>query len=95
MELKHCFEIGWYNVYMIPITTVISHEWRIYHIYNNLIPELIFKSYMVITLLYYIYYMLPVLHSFICIMVYLLSLYPQIMLNGYTAITIFPWGYLF
>ena len=44
MELKHCFEIGWYNMYMIPITTVMSHEWQIYNIYNNLIPELIFKS---------------------------------------------------
>ena len=31
MELKHCFEIGWYNMYMIPITTVMSHEWQIYH----------------------------------------------------------------
>ena len=38
--------------------------------------------------------MLPVLHSFICIMVYLLLLYPQIMLNRYTAINIFPWEYL-
>ena len=48
MEIKHCFEIGWYNMYMIRITTVMSHAWKIYHIYNNLIPELIFKSYMVI-----------------------------------------------
>ena len=57
MELKHCFEIGWYNMYMIPITTVISHEWQIYNIYNNLIPELIFKSYMVINsfILYILY----------------------------------------
>ena len=57
MELKHCFEIGWYNVYMIFITTGMSHEWRIYNIYNNLIPELIFKSYMVISsFMLYIYY---------------------------------------
>ena len=57
MELKHCFLSGWYNMYMIPITTVMSHEWRIYHRYNNLIPELIFKSYMVINsfILYILY----------------------------------------
>ena len=90
MELKHYFEIGWYNMYMIPIITFMSHEWRIYHIYNNLILELLFKSYMVInSFILYIYDIPPVLHSFICIIIYLLLLYPYNMLNGYAAINIF------
>ena len=48
-------------MYMIPITTVMSHEWRIYHIYNNLILELIFKSYMIIK--YFILYILYATNS--------------------------------
>ena len=44
-------------MYMIPITTIMSNEWWMYHIYNNLLPELIFKSYMVINpfILYILY----------------------------------------